>query len=92
MLSKCGHAVYFNKSDVIKIFIVEVNMSVVRIVLGSFHLISTYDLVGNSIIVFGSNKAEVRTIVSCSSKFIFSSGSNLNKDLLFPPSDIAGST
>ena len=42
--------------------------------------LSTYDLVGSSIIVFGDVKVELGFIESCSSYFNFPSGSNLKKD------------
>ena len=42
--------------------------------------LSTYDLVGFSIIVFGDVKVEVRIIESCSPSFTFSSGSSLKND------------
>ena len=42
--------------------------------------LSTYDLVGNSFMVFGDVKVELRIIESCSSSFNFSSGSNFYND------------
>ena len=42
--------------------------------------LSTSDLVGNSIRVFGDVKVELGIIESCSSSFNFSSGSNPNND------------
>ena len=46
----------------------------------SFNPLSTYDLEGNSILVFGNVKEDLRTIEFCSSSFTFSSGSNPNND------------
>ena len=42
--------------------------------------LSTYDLVGYSIIAFGNVKVELSTIECCSSDLNFSSGSKLNSD------------
>ena len=51
-----------------------------RIILGSFNLLPTYDLIGNSINVFSNGKVELRVIEHCSFNLIFSSGSNLNNE------------
>ena len=51
-----------------------------RIILLSLNPLSTYNLVGNSIIVFGNVKVDLRTVESCSSNLTFSSGFNLKND------------
>ena len=55
----------------------------------SFNLLSTFDLLGNSGIVFGNVKVELKTIESNSFNPNFLSGFNPNKDGSSTPSDIA---
>ena len=43
--------------------------------------LSIYDVVDNSNFVIGEVKVELRIIESCSSRFNFSSGSNLDNDI-----------
>ena len=54
--------------------------------------LSTNDFLGNSIIVFGNVKVELRSIESYSFRFNFCSRSNLKSYCSFTPSNIALST
>ena len=89
MFSNCRRIVYFNESNVIEIFIFEVNMSSVFFILRSLNFLSTDFLVGNLIFLFGNVKEDLGTIEFCSPKLNFSSGSNLNNVRSSTPSDIA---
>ena len=89
MFSNCRHAVYFNESNVIEIFITEDYMSSDFYYTRFMNFYSTYDFEGNIIIVFGNVKTELRTIEFCSSISNFSSGSNLKNDDSLTPLVIA---
>ena len=89
MLPNCGHAVYFNISKVIEIFILEVNMSGVFCYTRIINFVIKIFLVGISIIVFGNVRVGLRIVEPRSSCFNFSSGSNRNNDISFKPLDKA---
>ena len=92
MFSNCLNAVYFNECNVIEIFIIEVNMSVVSNYTRVVKFIINIILVSKSNCVFGNVKVELRTTESFSSNFNFSLGSNPNNDGSITPSDTALST
>ena len=59
MFSDIWHAVYFNESNTIEFFIIEVKMSSVFFVLGSINFLLQQFLVGISHIVFGDVRVEL---------------------------------
>ena len=89
MLSGSWETVYFNKSNVIEILIIEVNMNIVFYYTRIIQFIINIRFGRDSILVFSNVQVELRTIESCSSNLNFSSGSNLNSDGSSIPSDIA---